>query len=508
MNKIRSILLSLLVTLCFSYKIIAQVKSDRTTKIEAALPAIDEIFKDFAIQNNFPGFVYGIIADGRLIHTGNIGFTDLENKTRADIHSGFRIASMTKSFTAMAILKLRDEGKIRLDDPVSLYIPEMKDQKYLTADAPKITVRHLLTHAAGFPEDNPWGDRQLAIPDEKMIGLLQDGLSFSNTPGVTYEYSNLGFALLGYIIKKATGQSYEVYITENILKPLNMDNTYWEYSNVPADKLAHGYFLAGNELEEQPLLHDGAFGAMGGMITSIEDFSKYMTLHLSAWPPRNEEETGPVKRSSVREMHFPWNISYMAPHFRYPGGRECPAVSAYGYGLNWTKDCEGRVIIGHGGGLPGFGSHWRIMPDYGIGIVSFSNLTYAPAGYINLKVLDTLITMAGLEPVKLPVSSILNQRKNELIKLLPEWKNTEATNIFAENFFMDYSLVSIRTQSENIFKKAGKILNIRELVPENNLRGDFLMEGENCFIMISFTLTPEANPLIQEFHISEMAKSK
>jgi CubicO group peptidase (beta-lactamase class C family) len=495
-----------LITLFFCTAVTAQTKSDRIQRIEAALPVIDNIFKDFAVQNHFPGFVYGIIADDQLIHTGNIGFTDMENKTPADIHSGFRIASMTKSFTAMAILKLRDEGKISLDDPVSMYIPEMKDQKYLSSDAPEITIRHLMTHSAGFPEDNPWGDRQLAISDEELLEMIRKGISFSNSPGIVYEYSNLGFAMLGYIIKIVTGQPYEIYITRNILEPLKMNNTYWEYSNVPADNLAHGYRWKGTDWQEETLLHHGAYGAMGGLISSIEDFAKYMYFHLSAWPPRNDEETGPVKRSSVREMHFPQNISYLSSHFRYPGGRECPSVSAYGYGLSWTKDCEGRVMIGHGGGLPGFGSHWRIMPDYGIGIVSFTNVTYAPAGYINLLVLDTLINMAGLYPLQLPGSPVLDQRKNELIQLLPEWKNPENANIFAVNFFLDYSLSSLRDKSKAIFKKAGKIINIGPIIPENNLRGSFIIKGENCNIEIYFTLTPEKRPLIQEFHIRELAK--
>jgi CubicO group peptidase (beta-lactamase class C family) len=503
----RLLVLSFLIPILFGNAATAQTKSERVHRIEAALPVVDNIFKDFAAQNHFPGFVYGIIADGYLIHTGNIGYTDLEKKTLADIHSGFRIASMTKSFTALAILKLRDEGKIHLDDPVSMYIQEMKDQKYLSSDAPEITIRHLMTHSAGFPEDNPWGDRQLAISDEEMLEMIRKGISFSNIPGIVYEYSNLGFAMLGYIIRIVTGLPYETYITSNILEPLKMNNTYWEYSNVPAAKLAHGYRWASTNWQEEALLHHGAYGAMGGLISSIEDFTKYMNFHLSAWPPRNDEETGPVKRSSVREMHFPQNISYLSPNFRYPGGRECPSVSAYGFGLNWTKDCEGRVMIGHGGGLPGFGSHWRIMPDYGIGIVSFTNVTYAPAGYINLMILDTLINMADLSPLQLPVSPVLDQRKNELIQILPEWKNPEEANIFAVNFFLDYSLSSLRNKSKAIFKKAGKIINIRPIIPENNLRGSFLIEGENCNIEIYFTLSPEKRPLIQEFSIVELPKN-
>lgn len=481
----------------------AQSIEDRKKNIEATFPVIDELFSTYSRQNHFPGIVYGLVVDGELVHKGNIGYSDLSEKTLADSHTVFRIASMTKSFTAMAILKLRVEGKLKLDDPAYLYIPEMKDQKYLTKDAAPVTIRHLLTHGAGFPEDNPWGDRQLARTDEELIQLIQKGLSFSNNPGLHYEYSNLGYTMLGYIIKKITGLSYEDYITGNILKPLGMTNTYWEYTRVPAKELAHGYRWVNGEWLEQPLLHDGSFGAMGGMITSLEDFSRYLALHQSVWAAENNEHKGPVSRSTIREMQFPWNMSNFNTQSKNFDGLPCPFVSAYGYGLAWSKDCENRVFVGHSGGLPGFGSNWRIMPDYGIGIISLSNLTYASTASINLKVLDTVIKSLKLQPKHIPVSSILNQRKNELIALLPGWKNPEETGIFAENFFMDYFTDSLKTEAETIYNLAGKITRVHELIPENNLRGSFILEGENSSIEISFTLTPENPPLIQEYHLIE-----
>ena len=129
----------------------AQTTSKRLSDIEATFPVIDKIFKDYADKNHFPGFAFGLVVDGKLLHTSTTGFTELDKKIPVTTQSDFRIASMTKSFTAMAVLKLRDEGKLKLDDPVYLYISEMKGQSNLTTDAPVITVRHLLTHAAGFP---------------------------------------------------------------------------------------------------------------------------------------------------------------------------------------------------------------------------------------------------------------------------------------------------------------------------------------------------------------------
>ncbi|MDQ3682617.1 MAG: beta-lactamase family protein [Bacteroidota bacterium] len=479
--------------------------NNRIEKIKATRAIVDKMYKDHAAKNNFPAFVYGIVADGELVYSGSIGYTNVEKQIPSTSTSAFRIASMSKSFTALAILKLRDAGKITLDEPASTYIPEMRKLKYPVADAPAITVRNLLTHSAGFPEDNPWGDRQLANTDKELLDLIQN-VSFSNVPGVAYEYSNLGFALLGKIITNVSGKPYQQYINENVLKPLGMNNTYWEYTKVPAEKLALGYRWQNNQWVKEPLLHDGSYGAMGGLITTIEDFTKYMELHLRAWPPKSGKENNIIKRSSLREMQTTGMFSGLNTRFRFPNGRPCALASVYAYGLGWTKDCDGKVWVGHSGGLPGFGSQWRIFPDYGIGVVAFANLTYAPTGTINLAVLDTIVKMANLKQMTIPITPILKQRKDQLVNLLPDWIGAEKSGLFAENFFPDNPIDSLRKEARNLFARAGKILNAKEMIPENNLRGSFILIGEKKNIEIFFTLTPENPPLIQEYQMREISK--
>lgn len=481
----------------------------REEKIMQAFPVIDKLFKDYADSNHLPGVAYGLVVDGKLVYKGSIGYTDIDKKIPVTSSSLFRIASMSKSFATMAILKLRDEGKLNLDDPAYFYIPELKNLKYPTADAPHITIRHLMTHGAGFPEDNPWGDRQLADTDKDLIELIGKQLSFSNPPGIAYEYSNLGFALQGKIITVVSGMQYQEYIKKNILEPLGMKTTTYEFGDVAPDKLAHGYRWLNNKWNEEELLHDtkdGSWGAMGAMISSIDEFANYMAFHLSAWPPGNAKDDGPIKRSSVREMHHPWRWNGFNPNYKYPGGRSCAITTAYCYGLGWMKDCEGRTYIAHSGGLPGFGSQWRIMPEYGIGIVSFANRTYSPMGFVNMQILDTIIKIAGLQPMQLPPSKILEQRKNELVKILPGWNNAEQSGLFAENFFPDYPIDSLKKEATLLFEKAGRIISVKAMKPENQLRGSFIIEGEKTDIEIYFTLSPENPPLIQEYHIREVAK--
>lgn len=480
-----------------------------SSMLEAYFPMVENICSEFARKHNIPGMSLGIVADGKLAFTVNIGHTDINRKTPVSSSSVFRIASMTKSFTAMAILKLRDQGKLRLDDPVHLYIPELNKTRYPTKDSEPITIRHLLTHGAGFPEDNPWGDRQLADTDKELTDFIKGQISFSTAPGTAYEYSNLGYAMLGKIITRVSKKPYQQYIREQIWLPLGMKNAAWEYADVPAEKLAHGYRWQEGRWLEETLLHDtpdGSWGAMGSMMSSVDEFASYMLLHLNAWPPSDAMEAGPVSRSSVREMHHPWRIISLNAAYAYASGRPCPTATAYCYGLRWTRDCDGRTFIAHSGGLPGFGSHWQVMPDYGIGVVALANRTYSPMSALNMQILDTLVRLSGLKPRSVQVTPILETRKNELAGILPDWKNAEQTGIFAENFFPDHPIGLLRKESIQLFNRAGSIVKVGPMRAENNLRGSFVLTCENNDLEVYFTLSPENPPLIQEYRIRELKR--
>lgn len=469
-------------------------------RMKQFFPLVDKLYKDYADRNHFPSIAYGVVVGNQLVYSGATGIGNVEDNRPASTKSLYRIASMSKSFTAMAILKLRDEGRLSLADPVSKHIPEFSGSGALTTDTRHITILDLLTMSAGFPEDNPWGDRQLADTDQDLLDQVSEGISFSNVPGVTFEYSNLGFALLGKIVTNVSGMPYQKYISENIMRPIGMSESKWEYTEVAADVLAPGYRWEDGTWKEEPLLHDGSFGAMGGLICSIEDFAKYVSLHLSAWPPRNDIDNGPIERSSIREMHQPWRVSGLFANARTRTGESCPVAVGYGYGLGWRQDCNGNVRISHSGGLPGYGSEWRIYPEYNMGVVSFSNHTYGAPGFPNSVVLDTLIQLAGIKKRELPPSEILLQRKEEIMALLPDWKE-EQKELFAENFYLDSDIEHRRTQVQNVFKEAGAISRVSVLKPENQLRGTFLIECEKRNVRVFFTLTPEPTATIQQLDI-------
>lgn len=481
--------------------------NERLEKVRAAFPEIERIYREHALSNHFPGMSWGVVMDGQLLLSGSYGVSDLEKKTPATERTLFRIASMSKSVTAVAIQQLRDQGKLRLDDPVSKHLPEVRKLKLLTQDAAPLTIRDLLTHSAGFPEDNPWGDWQLEDRDEDLVKLMRGGVSFANPPGMAYEYSNLGFALLGRIVTRVSGLPYQEYINKRILRPLGMPSTEWEYTRVAPELLAHGYRWEEERWKPEPIQHDGAYGAMGGLISSVEEFSRYIALHLQAWPPRDETEQRVLKRSSLREMHQLGRVSELDIKAKAVDGNPCPTVAGYAFGLGWSKDCEGRVAVGHSGGLPGYGSNWRILPDYGLGVVLLANRTYANAGAANTKVINLLLKQLGLQPRTIPPSAILEQRRAELIRFLPDWPEAAlSSGIFSENFFPDQSLELRRKAARELFDKAGPIKRVGEMKPVNNLRGTFLYEGERSSVEVWFTLSPENPPLVQELKVREPAK--
>jgi CubicO group peptidase (beta-lactamase class C family) len=480
----------------------------RAEKITALLPEITKIYTDYAAEKHAPGLVWGIVLDGQLLHVGRHGFANLEKKIPADERSAFRIASMTKSFAALAILKLRDAGKLSLDDPAEKHLPELRAFQPLTADTPKITLRHLLSMAAGFPEDNPWGDRQLGVTPEQFTAFLAGGVAFSTASGTAFEYSNLGFALLGRVITRVAATPYQTYITREILAPLGMKDTHWEFSAVPAARLALGYRWENKTWKLEPLERDGAYGAMGGLITTADDFTRYVAFHLAAWPPRDEAETGPVRRATVREMHTPTQPTGVNATAKTLSGEPNPIANGYGFGLSVSLDSKGVVFARHSGGLPGFGSEYRFFPDYGFGIFSFANVTYAGTGNANAKVASLLLEKAKLPPRTLPVSKLLAQRTQQLGHLLADaaWDEKLAAEIFAENFFPDRSRADWITHTRTALAQAGKISSVGPLKPLNQLRGTFPLLGEKGRVDVFFTLTPEITPKIQELRLTFVKK--
>ncbi len=417
----------------------------------------------------------------------------------------FRIASMTKSFTAMSILKLRDEGKLSLDDPVERYVPELKSLVYPTTDSPRITIRHLLSHAEGFPEDNPWGDRHLADTEEQLSQMMRSGIPFSNAPGVAYEYSNYGFAILGRVVSRVSGVSYRNYVTANVLEPLGMKSTTLEPSAVASDRLAHGYKWEVDQWKEEPLLPDGAFGAMGGMLTTVPDLARYVGALMSAWPPRDGPETGPIRRSSLREMQqISRSRAAIVRRDQSTSGIQLNS-GGYGFGLAISQTCAFAHMVSHGGGLPGFGSVMRWLPEYGVGLIALGNLTYTVGGGAAF---DLLLKTGGLQPRVPHPSSALISARDAVSRLIARWDDQEADRIAANNLFLDRSKEKRREDFADLRSQLGACTQEGKFDSvENALRGQWTLTCERGKARASITLAPTMPPRVQYLAVTRTEES-
>src|ERR1700744_617012 len=366
--------------------IFGRARMDQLTSVD--FEAVDAMAATYQQRGTQPGIAYGVVAGGQLVHSGGLGQRRAGGPV-PDARPVFRIASMTKSFTATMVLTLRDEGALGLDDLAEQYVPELKDWQPVTPDAQRVRIRHLLTMTAGFPTDDPWGDREQGTPLPEFAEFLAQGVSFAWAPGTRFEYSNLGYAILGRVISAVTGTPYADVIKARLLDPLGMSQTGYEADRFAPDVLAAGHRREGSGWAELPVAPYGAFAPMGGVFSSVHDLARWVSGFAGAWPPGGaEHRPHPLARASRREMQLP-QVSTGA---RGPAPLPGPAApGSYGFGLFVDEDPAWGRIVHHSGGYPGFGSNMRWHPATGIGVITLGNATYAPVSQLAAQLLTTVL---------------------------------------------------------------------------------------------------------------------
>lgn len=481
---------------------VSQPASERQAQILPACANLEPIFLGYAERQHIPGIAYGVIVDGELIFTHSLGVRDLNARIPIDADSISRIASMTKSFVALAIVKLRDAGQLSLDEPAATYVAELAGWRYPTTDSAQISVRQLLTMSAGLPQDDPWADRQLSIGDDALSQLFREGASFSNPPGVVYEYSNYGYMVLGRIIANVSGVPAMDYITSEILQPLGMTATTWQPAAVPAGRLALGYRWEDEQWKAEPLLPSGGdVAAFAGLSSSVRDLARWVALFQSAWPPRDGPDTGPVRRSSLREMQQGWRTLKPAITERDLG--LSPLFNAGGYGYGLMTSHNGRYeSVGHGGGVPGFGSHMRWLPAYGLGIVALANVTYANVHAACSDALDELVRASQVQTRPAPASQALLLAREQIIRWLTAWDDALVGVLFADNFFLDSDQPHWQRRLEELRLAHGALRPEGPFEAENSLRGCWRMVGERGWCRVCITLSPTAPPRVQRLELT------
>ena len=463
----------------------------------AVFAEVDRKMENYRVEAHIPGMVWGIVQDGRLVHVKGAGVQDVDTKRPVNAATLFRIASMTKAFTALSILKLRDEGKLALDAPVETYVPELRGWKYPTDDSPKIRVRDLLTHTAGFVTDDPWGDRQTPMPEDDFSRLLRDGVPFTRPPATAMEYSNLGYALLGRIVANVSGQPYKDFVQGLLFTPLGMAATGYDVAAAPQDRRALGYRWEDDSWKLEPTMVHGAFGAMGGIQTSADDYARWVAYLLSAWPSRDGADAGPVRRSSVRELAQGANFPSVRLRPGSTGAAACRQASTYAMGFYAATDCELALTLSHGGGYPGYGSHVLLLPDYGVGIFAFANRTYAGP---RPPVWDAALTLlhAGRFKTRPSVpSAALTSAHAAAVRMFTTGSVTSAGDVLAMNFLMDRDAEHRARDFAALKAEVGTCDTAAPILPTGALAGEFTWTCERGRVKGQILLAPTPTPQIQ-----------
>jgi CubicO group peptidase (beta-lactamase class C family) len=465
---------------------------ERRARLASGFAAVDQVFAEARERHRIPGLAYGVVVDGELAHSGGIGVRQVGDSAAPRADTVFRIASMTKSITGVCAMMLRDDGLLVLDDPVSKYVPQLQGLRPPTRDSAPVTVRQLLTMSAGFVEDDPWADRHLSMSESEFSTRLEGGIPFDWAPGLVFEYSNLGYGVVGRVVREVAGKSAMDLATERLFRPLGMSDSVWEVSAVPTERMAHGYRLEGGDWVDEPPLASGAFAPMGGLWTTITDFARYVAFQLAAWPARDDPEGGPLRRSSAREMQQPVRL-LPAPNAKSPALKS----AGYGYGLIAGEHSRDGQVVFHSGGLPGFGSHVHWLPDHGIGIMAFANLTYAPMRAVVNEAVDALAATGGLIARRPQPSPALVAAGAKIVALYESWDDAVLEELAADNLFLDRPVEQRRREFAELRTKHGRAVELAELVSFGAMRGSWRLRCESGNLAATIWLAPTTPPRIQ-----------
>jgi CubicO group peptidase (beta-lactamase class C family) len=466
---------------------------------DSAIDAVEVVVDSYFDTGVTPGLSYGVVAEGRLAHGGGRGRTGVGERA-PDPDSVFRIASMTKSFTAAAVLSLRDEGRLLLDVPVEDYVPELVGLAMPTADSPRLTVRHLLTMSGGLPTDDAWGDRQESLTDEEFGEFLQAGFHFDSTPGTQFEYSNLGFAILGRVVAEVAGESYREFVTRRLLRPVGLAHSVFDSGSASPDLLVRGHRRVDDQWQQEEFDTPGAFSPIGGLYSSVADLTRWVSGLAAAFPARDDpHDDHPLSRASRREMQQQHRS--IPPTARLSTSRVLEASApGYGFGLFVDSSVRWGTIVSHPGGYPGFGSCMCWHPASGLGVVMLANSTYAKVSQPCREALEMLLQERRVPARRLrpwPESATL---RGDVARLLADWDDALANRVFAVNMDLDMPRDRRRADIAHALDSVGGVADVEtpvELEAQSPSQLTWWLQGGAGRLRVHIGLSPESPPKIQ-----------
>lgn len=320
-----------------------------TAQEPAGWPRVAALFAARTSDLGIVGASVAFVRDGVVAHEARVGLQDRDARRPVDADTIFHWASVTKTFTGVAIMQLRDRGLLSLDDPVVTHVPELRAVHNPYGSVSQVTIRHLMSHSGGFRASTwPWGGDQPWHPFEptgwpQLVAMLPyTDIAFR--PGTQYRYSNPGVVFLGRVIEALTGDDYEVYVTKNILMPLGMTRTFFD--RAPRHLLTHrsrSYGGTVGSLRELPFDFDtGITVSNGGLNAPLGDMARYLVFLIDG----NDLV---LARASLLEM--------ATPQIRAADGEGASGADVQA-GLSFFLERHDDVeLVGHSGDQNGFVTH-------------------------------------------------------------------------------------------------------------------------------------------------------
>ncbi|MBI2687365.1 MAG: beta-lactamase family protein [Acidobacteria bacterium] len=315
-----------------------------------------------------PGVAVGVVHDQELIWAKGFGVADVAGKVPVTPATKFRMASHSKVFTATAIMQLRDQGKLRLDDPVVKHLPWFTP-KPTEADDPPITIEDLLTHGSGLAREagSHWSDDH--FPD--AAGLRDAVMTRSvYSPGVRWKYSNLAFAIAGQIVEKVSGEPFARYMQRHVLGPLGMKDSSFD-EEVPGIATGYGRRMPDGSRAVMKFVNARALGPATGLTSTLEDMARFVSLQFRKGPVGGKQI---LSTAALRDMH---RVRLMENNWT--------RGNAIGFAVNREKD---RLYVGHGGSYFGYKTHTVMQLDDKVGVIVLTNGDDSAPSDIAMKVMQ------------------------------------------------------------------------------------------------------------------------
>ncbi len=325
-----------------------------------------KLFYDQSVRKHgIVGSSFMLLQDGQVIAQEFFGLANQEKQQVVDENTIYHWASITKTFTSVAIMQLRDRGLLKLDDPIIKYLPELKAVHNPHGEMSQITIKHLMTHSAGFRGPTwPWGGDKDWHPHEPQrwdqLVAMMPYTEISFKPGSKFSYSNPGIIFLGRVIELVTRDDYEVYVDKNIFKPLEMHRSYFDATPYHLLKhRSHSYYLKEGKLTPGRFDVDtGITVSNGGLNAPLTDMVKYVGF-LTGDLRRQDAYDQILKRASLEEMFQP-QVSIESSAMIQPEGQNRKDSMGLTF---FIEDNFGQRFIGHSGSQNGFISHFYLRPD-------------------------------------------------------------------------------------------------------------------------------------------------